>query len=107
MIKQIALVIFGWKRTPEGFLPRGGELIMAYLKDHDVERIDAVPSACYLALSQLAYTRAAKDRLDRPPRFIHYMRELERMGAFVEDALRGREVDDSRVRSILLLHRVN
>jgi hypothetical protein len=103
MIKEVALLIFGWRKTPERFVPRCAGFITAYLKDRDAEPKIKLPDACLISLSQLAYRRAKKIP-DQEPRFIYFARELERVGAVVEAALAGRTIVDREARSVLAWH---
>lgn len=106
MIKALALVLFGWKRTPERFVSRCANYIPIFLKEKGVGRPDRLPAPCRLALSQLAYFRAANMEFDQQPRFRSYVVELDKICGVVVDALTEREVADERVRSILLFHQV-
>lgn len=103
MIKELALLIFGWRKTPERFVPRCAGFIAAYLHDREAEPTVKLPDACLISLSQLAYTRA-KNIPDQEPRFIYFVRELEKVGAVVEAALAGRTVVDREARSVLAWH---
>lgn len=106
MIKALALTLFGWKRTPERFVARCAEYVRIHVKERGVIPPDRLSSACCVALSQLAYLRAADMNPDQRPRFKIYVRHLESVSDLVALALAGNEIGDERVRSILLLHRV-
>jgi hypothetical protein len=103
MIKQFALLIFGWRRTPEKFVPRCAGYVSAYLTDHDPSLVGKLPPACLISLSQLAYSNARKEG-EQKPRFIHLVRELENVSRDVRAVMRMQYVTDERVRSLLELH---
>ncbi len=103
MIRHLALLIFGWKRTPDRFVARGEQMILAYLKDLEAEHADDISPACLTALSRLAFDRGRKGE-DRNPRFIYFVRELERITVSLAVALEGRQIRDDRVRALLALH---
>ncbi len=104
MIKALALLFFGWKRTPKRFVSRCAEYIPIFLKERGVDNPDRLPAPCRLALSQLAYLRAANMKFDQQPRFRSYVTELDKICGMVVDVLTEREVADEQVRSILLFH---
>jgi hypothetical protein len=106
MIKALALALFGWKRTPERFVRRCANYIPIFLKEKGVDRPDCLSAACRVALSQLAYFRAANMEFDQQPRFRNYVTELDKICGVVVDALTQHEIADERVRSILLFHGV-
>jgi len=104
MVKFLILLILGWRRTPERFVARCASYIPIFLKAKGVDFPDRLPPPCKLALSQLAYSRAANMESDQRPRFRDYVRELDKICGVVVDLLTGREAADERVRSILLFH---
>lgn len=106
MIKGVALAIFGWFQTPERFVRDCGPYIKMCLKERGRNDAEMLSGACCVALSQLAYLRAAGEGLDQRPRFRNYVRQMEKVSAVVAQALAKKEIDDERVKSILLLHRV-
>ncbi len=106
MIKALALLLVGWKRTPERFVSRCADYIPIFLKEKGVNYPDRLRAPCRVALSQLAYLRAANMEFDQQPRFRSYVTELDKICGEVVDALSQREVADERVRSILLFHGV-
>ena len=103
MIRRIALLIFGWKRTPERLVARGADMIAVCLRDFEVERADTIPRACLLKLSYLAYERARKGSVEEP-RFIYFARQLEKIGTSVAVAISGQQIRDEQVRDILFSH---
>lgn len=105
MIKALALLLLGWKRTPERFVSKFGEYIPIYLREQGIDPADRLTKACRVSLSQLAYLRAAKMDPDQQPRFRNYVHELDVVAKVVAGALAGHDIDDERIRSILLLHR--
>jgi hypothetical protein len=106
MIRTIALALFGWKRTPERFVPRFANYIPIFLKEKRVDLPDCLPAPCRLALSQLAYLRAANMDFNRQPYFRNFVSELDKICRTVADALNKHEFSDERVRSILRFHGV-
>lgn len=106
MIKTLALALFGWKRTPERFVRRCADYIPICLKQRGVIPADRLPAACRLALSQLAYFRAANMVVEQRPRFRSYVLQLENVSDAVACALTGRDIADERVKSILLFYGV-
>ena len=104
MIKALALLIFGWKRTPERFVSRCADYIPIFLKERGVDRPYRLPAPCRQALSQLAYLRAANMEFDHQPRFRSYVGELDKTCGEVVHVLAGGKIADERVRSILLFH---
>lgn len=104
MIKVIALALFGWFRTPERFVRECGPYIRICLQKNGWSSANLPSNACCVALSQLAYLRAARGTNQRP-RFRTYVKQMEEISTLAGQALAGRKVNDERVRSILFLHR--
>jgi hypothetical protein len=106
MIVAILHALFGWMRTPERFVRRCADYIPLCLRVKCGIPADHLPAACCLALSQLAYLRAAKMNFEQQPRFRNYVFEMERIANAVADALSKRETVDERVKSILIFYNV-
>jgi hypothetical protein len=105
VIRDITLALFGWIPIGDKFVQDGKEYISLCLRDRGLQP-DSLPSAAGVALSQLAYVRAAEKDEKRVARWRNYVRQMEAVSEVVAQALTGHNISDDRIRSILLLHRL-
>ena len=102
--QQIVLCLFGWHTIHESFVPKGIEYIKLSLRENGIGELSLISPKVFLALSQLAFVRAAKTPGEDRVRWRDYMRELDRAASIGAEGLRGRDINDGRIRSILQLH---
>jgi hypothetical protein len=106
IVKWIALAVFGWRRTPRHFIVKYARYIPMVLKDDGKVDAGHMSTTCCVALSQLAYLRAANMNYYEQPRYREYVYEMDKISKVVASALAGNEVSDKAVKSILLFHQV-
>lgn len=105
ILKDTALLLFGWIPIGEKFVKDGAEYIAICLREGG-QQPTRLPDVALIALSQLAYTRAATRDRHGVPRWRNFVREMEDVSELVAQGLAGNEICDQRIRSILNLHRV-
>ena len=104
MIAKIALVLFGWRKTPERFVRRFAEYIPMYLRQRRIKS-GALHERCRIALSSLAFERAKNGQAENP-RLVNFVRELERICDEIDHAQNVEDIADTRLRSVLAWHQI-
>lgn len=102
---DLFLLLFGWRRVGESYVNDGAEYIRLYLTSHGIGGpLDSKRVSMSKALSQLAFNRAIRREGEKTVIWRDYVHQLEKVAELTCLAMSGREMEDARIRDILIWH---